>query len=243
MTHTSKPTATAVNINTVKTVNAPGIVSKEQATLLAFSDQGMVYEAFSQDGEKVRISITSRGVEVTVHDANGTLRTRAGGAFDEDTSALAKIAEKFQGQDPAPANIPSADITRHEIPYLGTAPADADHTPRPIGTAPAGADHTTLPFAVVNENGLICGIRIEPGEPTTRLKMTLHSTCELQSSEDNPLTRCTFGAVYSPNPTEEDGVFGKYTPFGSLTYNVRSDLAEKLEVGQAYFVDITKVPS
>lgn len=238
MTHTSKPS------DTTTTIDAPGVVSKEQASRLAFSDQGMIYEAVSQDGEKVRISITSQGLEVTVHDANGTLRTRAGGSFDNDTSALDKIAEKFQGQDPAPANIPRADTVRTAFPYLGTAPADTDHTPRPIGTAPADADHTPHPFAVVNENGLICGIRIEPGEPTTRLKMTLHAVTPVEgTASDDPLTRCTFGAVYSPNPTEEDGVFGKYTPFGSLTYNVRSDLAEKLEVGQAYYVDITKVPS
>lgn len=78
---------------------------------------------------------------------------------------------------------------------------------------------------------------------TTRLKMTLHSLTKLDGDADNPLTRCTFGAVYSANPTEEDGVFGKYTPYGSLSYNVRSDIAAHLEEGEAYYVDITKVPS
>jgi hypothetical protein len=78
---------------------------------------------------------------------------------------------------------------------------------------------------------------------TTRLKMTLHAVAPVEGDADNPLTRCTFGAVYSPNPTEEDGVFGKYTPYGCLTYNVRSDIAQGLQVGQAYYVDITPVAS
>lgn len=38
-------------------------------------------------------------------------------------------------------------------------------------------------------------------------------------------------------------MFGKYTPYGSLSYNVRSDIAAHLEEGEAYYIDITKVPS
>lgn len=76
----------------------------------------------------------------------------------------------------------------------------------------------------------------------TRLKMTLHSAVELQSSGHDPLTRCTFGAVYSPNPSEEDHVYGNATPYGALSYNVRSELAADLVVGQAYYVDIHPVP-
>jgi len=77
-----------------------------------------------------------------------------------------------------------------------------------------------------------------PGRRVTRLKMTLHSVMELNTSSDDPLTRCTFGAVYSSNPTEEDAVYGKYTPYGTLTYNVRSDIAANLVQGQAYYIDI-----
>lgn len=76
----------------------------------------------------------------------------------------------------------------------------------------------------------------------TRLKMTLHYLDAVPGDADNPLTRCTFGAVYSKEKTEEDYVFGKYTPYGNLSYNVRSDLAEHLVVGQAYYVDIHPVP-
>lgn len=77
----------------------------------------------------------------------------------------------------------------------------------------------------------------------TRLKMTLNYLDPVPGDIDNPLTRCTFGAVYSKEKTEEDYVFGKYTPYGNLSYNVRSDLAEHLEVGAAYYIDIQKVPS
>lgn len=74
----------------------------------------------------------------------------------------------------------------------------------------------------------------------TRLKMTLHNVSVL---ENPALTRCTFGAVYSAAPGEEDKVYGDATPYGSLSYNVRSELATSLEVGAAYYIDIQKVPS
>ena len=80
-------------------------------------------------------------------------------------------------------------------------------------------------------------------KPITRLKMTLHNLSDLGSSGHSPLTRCTFGAVYSATPGEEDKVYGDATPYGSLSYNVRSELAAHLEVGEAYYVDIVKVPS
>jgi hypothetical protein len=102
-------------------------------------------------------------------------------------------------------------------------------------------DENSVPFKV-GESLCGMGLHIEPATPrrTTRLKMTLHSLTPNVGSADDPLTRCTFGAVYSPNPTEEDGVFGKYTPYGSLSYNVRSDIAAHLEQGKAYYVDITE---
>ena len=138
----------------------------------------------------------------------------------------------------------SSGLSEAESYSLGTASADTDHTPQPLGTEPLNSLKEDWQLRT-NDQGFACGVglSIEPCPVTTRLKMTLHSVCELQSSPDDPLTRCTFGAVYSPNPTEEDGVFGKYTPFGSLSYNVRSDIAEGLEVGEAYYVDITKVPA
>lgn len=98
-------------------------------------------------------------------------------------------------------------------------------------------DEKSVPFKLGDK-----GLQIQPGRSrlTTRLKMTLHSLVPNIGSADDPLTRCTFGAVYSSNPTEEDGVFGKYTPYGSLSYNVRSDIAAHLVPGKAYYVDISE---
>lgn len=92
-----------------------------------------------------------------------------------------------------------------------------------------------------NRLGTYAAIFPEPIR-TTRLKMTLNCVEPLPGDADNPLTRCTYGAVYSQVKTEEDYVFGKYTPYASMQYNVRSDIAEHLVVGKAYYIDIHAVP-
>lgn len=204
-----------------------------------------VYDATLQDGGRLQAVLTPQGIVVTIHDINGKLRLRSGGNFDtpleDDNGTLAKIVDKFNG-------VPMTEIEIPRAGALGTAPANADHTPKPIGTASAQADNTARPLTrpfEIDDKGRCkgMGLHVEQGVPTTRLKMTLQGLSDIPGDADNPLTRCTFGAVYSPNPTEEDGVFGKYTPFGALTYNVRSDIAQGLEVGKAYYVDITEVPS
>lgn len=74
----------------------------------------------------------------------------------------------------------------------------------------------------------------------SRCKMTLHGkTAVPGTGEDNPLTRLTFGAVYSADPSSEDAIYGKYTPYGSLDVNVATDRTAHLEVGKAYYVDIS----
>lgn len=75
---------------------------------------------------------------------------------------------------------------------------------------------------------------------TTRLKMNLRAVSNVAGSgEDNPLCRVNLGAVYSADPSSDSYIFGKYTPYGELSFNVIPEVAEKLVVGQDYYVDLT----
>ncbi len=173
----------------------------------------------------------------TQEQALATGVVQASGVISKEQATALAIADLpgvvFTGEPPTAAVFtgepPTAAVFTGENPKtpaqdaFGTAQAQAEAQPEPTKRAAAPGMH----FA----------------HRVTRLKMTLQSIVDLPGDADNPLTRCTFGAVYSPNPTEEDGVFGKYTPYGSLSYNVRSDLTKALEVGAAYYVDIQKVPS
>lgn len=125
-----------------------------------------------------------------------------------------------------------------------TTPPSADLTTTGTSTVPSNKDNPMLGLQpAVNVN--VPTNLLQPGKSSrvTRLKMTLHNVTPLDTTADDPLARCTFGAVYSPDKTEEDYVYGKYTPYGSLTYNVRADIAEHLVPGQAYFIDIHAVPT
>lgn len=124
--------------------------------------------------------------------------------------------------------------------FTGEAPAlaPADDAPKtPVQDAfGSAADQKATPPPAKRQ----AAVGMHFAQRVTRLKMTLHSVAPLV----NPaLTRCTFGAVYSATPGEEDKVYGDATPYGELSYNVRSDLAAALEVGAAYYIDIQKVPS
>ena len=163
----------------------------------------------------------------------------------EDVSALQKIASKLQG-----VNIPTAAALEEAHPgvvFAGSAPAPAAEPQDPpktpvqdtFGTAQAQAEAQAE--AEPAKRTAAPGMRF--ANSVTRLKMTLHNVTPLDSSGQSPLTRCTFGAVYSQTPGEEDKVYGDATPYGTLSYNVRSELAEALEVGAAYYIDIQKVPS
>ena len=168
-----------------------------------------------------------------------------------EQGTLAKIAAKFDPEAP-----PFQGIKMEEVPMARAGALDSHVGPARAARqareglsqaesyALAQAQIVQADQAIVDEQDAKHAPRqFARGIHTTRLKMTLHSLTKLDGDADNPLTRCTFGAVYSANPTEEDGVFGKYTPYGSLSYNVRSDIAAHLEEGEAYYIDITKVPS
>lgn len=223
-------------------IEADGVASKTLASRLGARNLGIsdpgpaepVYDASIVDQEA--LAPTPEGLTI-VDPLNDPTHTT-----DLETGTLSRIVEKFNGVPLTEIEIPRAAAMDSPAPVVGGVGAlqlsDAE------AYAMKQADVVAQDQAVVDAQDAASAA--EPlGEPlrTTRLKMTLQALSDIPGDADNPLTRCTLGAVYSPNPTEEDGVFGKYTPFGQLTYNVRSDIAEGLEVGQAYYVDITKVPS
>lgn len=166
----------------------------------------------------------------------------------EDVSALQKIASKFEGVEMTEMVIPTAAALEEAHPgvvFAGSAPAPAaapqDPPKTPVQDAFGTAQAQTISQSEARERAAVPGMRF--AHSVTRLKMTLHNVTPLESSGQSPLTRCTFGAVYSQTPGEEDKVYGDATPYGTLSYNVRSELAEALEVGAAYYIDIQKVPS
>lgn len=69
---------------------------------------------------------------------------------------------------------------------------------------------------------------------TTRLKMRLESTAE-GTDPDNALVHCGFRVCTK----SEDPVFGKYTPSGHLNFSVVPEVAQHLEVGMFYNVDLS----
>lgn len=75
-----------------------------------------------------------------------------------------------------------------------------------------------------------------------QLKMQCQGLSTGIGSLDNPMTGVNLGAVYSPNPDSSDFVYGKYTPVGNLNFNVVPEIAEGLEVGRKYLVDIYLAP-
>lgn len=193
-------------------------------------------EALAPTGEGLVISDTLNQTTHQINPETGTL------AKIEDI-ALADLPKKFNGVEMSEVNIPRAAAMDAPAPVVGGTGA------LQLSAAEAYAltqeQVVAADQAIVDEQDAVHRAeQFAAPVRTTRLKMTLHAVTPVEgAAADDPLTRCTFGAVYSPNPTEEDGVFGKYTPFGSLTYNVRSDIAEGLQVGTAYYVDITQVPS
>lgn len=207
-------------------------------------------EALAPTGEGLVIVDTLNQTSHQINPETGTL------AKIEDI-ALTDLPKKFNGVEMTEVNIPSSAAIDSNVPVVGG--VGALGSPRDLGIGDRSALQLSAAEAyaltqekVVAEDQAIVDEQdaVHRAEQfaapvkTTRLKMTLHSVTPVEgTASDDPLTRCTFGAVYSPNPTEEDGVFGKYTPFGSLTYNVRSDIAEGLQVGTAYYVDITQVPA
>lgn len=212
-------------------------------------------EALAPTGEGLVIVDTLNQTSHQINPETGTL------AKIEDI-ALTDLPKKFNGVEMTEVSIPHSAPIDSNVPVVGS--VGAMGSPKDLGIGDTSALKLSAAEAyaltqekVVAEDQAIVdeqdavhrAEQFAAPTKTTRLKMTLHSvtpivpTPTVGEGEENPLTRCTFGAVYSPNPTEEDGVFGKATPFGSLTYNVRADVAEGLQVGTAYYVDITQVPA
>ena len=74
-----------------------------------------------------------------------------------------------------------------------------------------------------------------------RCKMICHAV-EVNPHSDpaNPMSQVRFGAVWTPesgHPGDENAVFGKYTPWAEFKAAFAVDVADKLEVGKAYYVD------
>lgn len=77
---------------------------------------------------------------------------------------------------------------------------------------------------------------------TLQLKMRCNNISTGIGNADNPLTGVSLGAVYTPDPEKHDFAYGKATPFGNVSFNVTAELAEGLEVGKKYLVDIRLAP-
>lgn len=79
---------------------------------------------------------------------------------------------------------------------------------------------------------------------TIRCKMICHAvTPNPHASQDDPKATVTFGAVWTPesgSPGDENAIFGKYTPWAEYKACWALSVAEKLEVGAAYYFDIHK---
>lgn len=73
-----------------------------------------------------------------------------------------------------------------------------------------------------------------------RCKMICHAVTPNEHSRGE-LCTVTLGAVYSQNPDSEDSIYGKYTPYGEFRAGIVTEVAEKMEVGKAYYVDIFPV--
>ncbi|MDV9031356.1 hypothetical protein Q7C30_004445 [Pseudomonas sp. RAC1] len=70
-----------------------------------------------------------------------------------------------------------------------------------------------------------------------RCKMICH---EVTANEHSQGKLCTvgLGAVYSSEPDTEDSIYGKHTPYGHFRAGIVTEVAEKMVVGKAYYVDI-----
>jgi hypothetical protein len=126
-------------------------------------------------------------------------------------------------------------------PTLAAEPAPTDAAPKSLTPAQDALAQYNASLPQAEDAQLRAPLRF--AYKVLRAKLTLHDVTDLPGDEDNPLSRLTFGAVYSADETNEDNVFGKATPYASYSLNVRRDLAAHLEPGAAYYVDIQKVPT
>lgn len=74
----------------------------------------------------------------------------------------------------------------------------------------------------------------------TRCKLQLQYKAEPDPAlGPDALVRIMMGAVWSPDPCEENGMFGKATPYASFSFNAVSSSVAQMEQGKEYYVDIT----
>ena len=200
-------------------------------------------KAKAKTPRKPKASTTVTDAPTTIKPARASAKpTAAPGAIPvggTDTQVQARATGL--ALSPAEAySLTPADEPQPAIEFTGEAPAIAEVPKTPVQDAfGSAADQKATPPPAKRQ----AAVNLHFAHRITRLKMTLHNVEPLTSSGHSPLTRCTFGAVYSATPGEEDKVYGDATPYGSLSYNVRSELATALEVGAAYYIDIQKVPS
>lgn len=73
---------------------------------------------------------------------------------------------------------------------------------------------------------------------TIRCKLICRHVGELSndSGGTNPLRHVRFDGVTE----QEDEIFGKYTPCADFNAVIQAEVAEKLEIGAAYYFDIHK---
>lgn len=74
-----------------------------------------------------------------------------------------------------------------------------------------------------------------------RCKMICHAVTPNEYS-NGELCTVTLGAVYSQNPATEDFIYGKATPYGDFRAGIITEVAQKMQVGKAYYVDLELVP-
>lgn len=77
-----------------------------------------------------------------------------------------------------------------------------------------------------------------------RCKFTLHSIKETETNDrSQPVSWYLEFRPVSPELSEENAMFGKYTPSATFDMNVYNKRAiEGLEAGQDYYVDVTPAP-
>lgn len=74
-----------------------------------------------------------------------------------------------------------------------------------------------------------------------RCKMICHAVTPNEHSRGE-LCTVNLGAVYSQNPATEDFIYGKATPYGEVRVGIITEVAQKMQVGKAYYVDLELVP-
>ncbi len=70
-----------------------------------------------------------------------------------------------------------------------------------------------------------------------RCKMICHEVTPNPYSQGELFT-VRLGAVYSSEPDTEDAIYGKATPYGEFRAGIVTEVAEKMEIGKTYYVDI-----